>query len=125
MELQRLERAALIERVRTARFEAAMTLMSYSTHYLRVTFGERAGYGYRNPQLNKLVEVASTAADPDVVDQAYRGMSDILRRDLPLAFLLTDFATHIVHRRVKGLNAPWRSDPLKVMEYLWLEDRGY
>ncbi len=39
--------------------------------------------------------------DDIVLDQAYRGMSNILRGDLPVAFLLTDFATHIVHRRVK------------------------
>lgn len=28
----------------------------------------------------------------------------------------------IVHRRVKGLSAPWRTDPLLFTEEMWLED---
>jgi len=49
---------------------------------------------------------------------------DILRTDQPVAFLIPDFTTHIVHRRVKGLDARWRINLLKFTEDLWLEAEG-
>jgi ABC-type transport system substrate-binding protein len=78
--------------------------------------------GYRNPQLTKLIELTRTTVDPQAVDEAYREMSDILRTDQPVAFLFPEGSTHIVHQRVKGLDAPWRADWLPVTEDLWLED---
>ena len=58
-----------------------------------------------------------------MADQAYRQMSDILRRDQPVTFLITDFYTRVVHRRVKGMSAQG-TDPLSVMEDLWLDDQS-
>jgi len=117
IDLQPVERLAGFDRLKTGKFEAIMTLFS---HYSG--FSERAGVGYRNPQLARLFELARTTADPQAADQAYREMSDILRTDQPVAFLIPDYGTNIVHRRVKGLSAPWRTDPLLFTEDLWLED---
>ncbi len=125
MDLQPLERDAGVDRLKTGKFEAIMTLFSptnLEATWSVALFGKRAGVGYRNPQLTKLLELARTTADPQAVDHAYREMSDILRTDQPIAFLLPDSTTHIVHRRVKGLDAPWRKDWLLVTEDLWLED---
>lgn len=123
MDLQPLERDAGLDRLKTGKFEAIMTLFVHGSGYLDIYFGERGRVGYRNPQLTRLIELTRTTADPQAVDQAYREMSDILRTDQPVAFLLPDSSTHIVHRRVKGLDAPGRTDPLLFTEDLWLDDR--
>ena len=64
-----------------------------------------------------------TTADPEVIDDAYRRMTDILRQDQPVAFLFRYATPHVVHRRVKGLNGPWRTNPLLFAEDLSLDDR--
>jgi len=45
------------------------------------------------------------------------------RADQPVAFLFLFSRPRVVHRRVKGLSAPWRSDPLRFTENLWLENQ--
>ena len=121
MDLQPLEFDAGLDRLKTRKFEAIMMRFWHQSGYLVNLFGERGGVGYRNPRLTRLIELTRTTADPHAVDHAYREMSDILRTDQPVAFLLPDSTTHIVHRRVKGLSAvrPW---PLWFTEDLWLED---
>ncbi len=124
MEPQPLERHAGVDRLKTGKFEAIMTLFDHQppSTWSVALFGKRNGVGYRNPQLSRLLELARTTADPQAVDQAYREMSDILRTDQPVAFLFSDSTTHIIHRRVKGLDAPWRADWLLPTEDLWLSD---
>jgi len=122
MDLQPVERMAGFDRWKTGKFEAIMTV--FSSYNLHDHFGEGVrDTGYRNPRLTKLIELTRTTVDPQAVDQAYREMSDILRTDQPVAFLFPEGSTHIVHRRVKGLDAPWRADWLLPTEDLWLEDR--
>ena len=48
----------------------------------------------------------------------------IFRADVPITFLFPDAQTAIVHRRIQGLRAPWRADPVWYMEDLWVEDRS-
>jgi len=122
MDLQPTDRDAGLGRLKTGEFEAIMTLFIHPPGFLDTYFSERAPLGYRHPQLTKLLELARATADPQVWDHAYREMSDILRRDQPVAFLLPDHFTDIVHRRVKGLSAPWRTDPARFWEELWLEE---
>ncbi len=122
MDLQPVERHAGLDRLKkTGEFEAIMTLFVHASGNLGDYFGERAHVGYRNPRLTRLIALTRTTADPRAVDQAYRDMSDILRTDQPVAFLLPDGTTNIVHRRVKGLSAQ-RTNPLLFAEDLWLED---
>jgi hypothetical protein len=52
--------------------------------------------------------------------------SDLLRRDQPVALLFKYFGAagaHVVHRRLKGLSAAWRANPLEFTDDLWLDDR--
>ena len=43
-------------------------------------------------------------------------------KDQLVTFLLRLAVLHIVHRRVKGLSAPWQANPLLFTEDLWLEN---
>jgi len=118
MDLQRLERGALLDRLEGGRFEAIVSFLVQGALERRW-----AGVGYRNPQLKRLLEVERTTADPEAVDQAYREMTDLLRRDQPVAFLFRFATPYIVHQRVKGLSAPFRTNPLLITEDLWLEKK--
>ena len=77
---------------------------------------ERGGQEFRFTAL-----VLRTTSDPDARDQAHREMSDLLRRDQPITFLLRGVFDQVTHRRVRGLAGPWRADPLMFTEDLWLE----
>ena len=123
MDLQRIERSALFERVRTGRFEAAMAFNINGAANIGQDFGLGNGLGYRNDRVNALIELARNTADPDAADQAYREISAILRRDVPVTFLITDFFTRVMHQRVKGIRAQG-TDPLSVLEDLWFDDQS-
>ena len=71
--------------------------------------------------MDTLPALVRNTADPEAADQAYRAMSDLWRADQPVAFLFLFSRPRVVHRRVKGLNAPWRADPLRFTDDLWLE----
>jgi peptide/nickel transport system substrate-binding protein len=120
MELQSFERAALLDRLFAGKFEAIVTFLGIWPSAIEEWTG---GAGYRNPHLGRLLELAKTAADPEVMDQAYREISDLLRADQPVAFLFRSAAPHVVHRRVQGLIDSQRANPLLFAEDLWLEER--
>jgi len=120
MELQQLERSARGDRLRTGKFEA---IVSFINGGFRSVERWAGGAGYRNPQLTRLLELVRNTADPEAADQAYRTMSDLWRADQPVAFLFLFSRPGVVHRRVKGLTNPWRADPLRFTDDLWLEDR--
>ena len=123
MEVQPLERAVLRRRVMAREFEAVVCrdgiVGGYTLGFLGV---QPSPIGYQNQELAKLLDRFRTTADPEAEDRAYRDVSDLLRRDQPFAFLHRMVSPHIVHRRVKGLSAPWRADPLRFSEDLWLEN---
>lgn len=51
-------------------------------------------------------------------------MREIFQADLPVLFLFPPIPTSVVHRRVRGLEPPWRVDVFTYIEDLWLEDEG-
>ncbi len=60
--------------------------------------------------------------DLDEIDGKYRAVTSILKADLPMTVLYPVVQTFVVHRRIRGLSPPWRTDPAWFMEYLWLEE---
>jgi len=123
MDVQPLDGGVMSNRRNTGKFEAMVYYFPSTDNGLDVCCGERAHLiGYRNPQLTRLIEVARTTADPEVIEDAYREMTDLLRRDQPIAFLFGFGTAHIVHRRVKGLSVPSRADPLRCTDDLGLEE---
>ncbi len=86
-------------------------------------FGEGSRIGYHNPELVRLLrEAAEIGYDPEGEDRIYRELWEIFRADLPITFVHTDIHHFVAHRRLRGLNSPWRANPLLFMEHLWLED---
>lgn len=85
--------------------------------------GDLRRFARRDERVARLLDVAATAFDPAVRDDAYRELMPILRRELPVTFLFVTLNTIVAHRRLHGLNSPWASDPVMVMERLWIEEQ--
>ena len=81
-----------------------------------------AGIGYDNPEVTRLLASVRETADPDQVDSIYRNLAPLIRRDLPITFLYPEVTTYVVHRRVRGLESPFRADPIQFMEQLWIDE---
>lgn len=123
MDLQTLEREAVAERVRTGRFEAAVFVMFSDVFGHASLFGELSPIGYSKPRVGALLSAAQATWDPDEVERIYRELWPIFQDDLPATFLSPVVWTGVAHRRLHGLSSPWRTDPVRCMEDLWLEDR--
>ena len=59
--------------------------------------------------------------DPDVIDEIYAELSDIIRADVPMTYLTMNVETYVAHRRIKGLSTPFRANPVWNAEHLWIE----
>jgi len=118
MEVQPLDNAIVTERLKSGAFDAAFATIGNGSWLL----DKHSSIGYENPEFFALFQRAKDAADPDAQDRAYRELAEIVRTDAPVTFLVPKVDLQIVHRRVKGLSAPWRIDPLMFTEDLWLEE---
>ena len=120
MEIQILDNAIVIRHLRTGQFEAVITVFTNSDHIRML--GENSPFGYANPEMIRLLNLAVETINPNEKDRIYREIMSIFRANLPITLLFPQVQTHIVQRRIKGLSTPWLSDPVAHMEYLWLED---
>ena len=120
MEIQILDNAIVIRHLRTGQFEAVITVFTNSDHIRML--GENSPFGYANPEMIRLLNLAVETINPNEKDRIYREIMSIFRANLPITLLFPQVQTHIVQRRIKGLSSPWRADPVWNMEYLWLED---
>jgi peptide/nickel transport system substrate-binding protein len=122
MDIQMLDFPDVQDRLRTGEFEAAFTLFGTDTWRLQHLFGEGSPVGYRNADVIQLVDQLAAAADPDLQDELYGELMDIFRADMPVTVLLPFFETFFVHHRIRGLSIPFRADPVRYMDELWLEE---
>ncbi len=122
MAIQVLESTLVHERVRSGEFEAAFAPFRHEPRWLKNRFGEDSPIGYRNAEVITLIGRAMMTAEPDEMDRIYRELMEIFRRDMPVTFLHPVVRTFFAHRRLRGLSTPFRADPLRFMEHLWLED---
>ncbi len=120
MDVQLLPNINVVARLKTGDFEAALT--SFVLNRLRLNSVVRVNLGYDDARLFELVDQSGTVWDPDRQDEIFSEITAIIRRDLPITFLFPRLRTVFAHRRIKGLSSPWRADPVRYLEDLWLED---
>jgi peptide/nickel transport system substrate-binding protein len=110
-----------LHRYRSGDFDA---LVGYVTPYNLVLLSSRETVtGYDNEEYKSLVRQARTTPDPHVQDSLIRESWPHLFEDVPVVFLHPMVAQIYVHRRVRGLSSPWRADPARYMDELWIEER--
>ena len=85
-------------------------------------FGYGWGYGgYDNPEFEPLLKSVISAPTTEEFDSAARKLWPIFQRDIPWTFLYPEVRFNAVHRRIRGLKSPNRSDPAKFIEQIWIE----
>jgi peptide/nickel transport system substrate-binding protein len=122
MQIHVLDAPAALNRVRAGEFEAAFMAVRHDPQSLRSLFGEDSSTGYVDGEVTQLLERAVDTVDPDSIDTTYMRLMEIFRRDLPVMFLHPVVSTFVTHRRIRGLSEPFRSDPVRFMEDLWIEE---
>jgi peptide/nickel transport system substrate-binding protein len=124
MDIQTMDALQVLARVREGEFEAALTFIWTYPGMLgrRFRFGKGSPIGYRNAQVVQLIDRANVTRDPDELDRICRELTEIFRADVPVTWLFPSIRTFFVHRRIQGLSSPWRADPVKHMEDLWIEE---
>lgn len=116
METQPLASALIQSRVRSADFEAAI---------LRNGYGPmgRWDHGYVNPELDRLLEDYGYLRERGPRAELAWEITRILQRDVPNLQLIPHPAKWIVNDRIRGLKSPWRANPIRYLEELWIEEK--
>ena len=122
MDIQMLEGRLANARRMAGQFEAAFSAIASSAETLQRWFARNSPIGYRNPAVIKLIDEALVTEEPTAQDRIYTDLNKVFRAEVPVTFLFPYILTVFTHRRLRGLNSPWRADPLQYMEDLWLED---
>jgi peptide/nickel transport system substrate-binding protein len=124
MEILPLEGSVVYQRVNAGDFDAAVRRMGMPADWLSRYFGAGSQLGYRNAEVVALIEEVEATADPDVRDALYRELTGIFRDEVPALFLFPSVHFVIANRRLQGLASPWRAEPTRYMDELWLEEEG-
>lgn len=123
VEIQPLDPAVVRDRIDAGEFDAAIHwFRPYEAPWMQM-FGIGAGppLGYRNDRVVELIEQADRTWVPEEEDRIYRELAEIFQRDVPMTALHLWSQTWVVHRRLRGLNTPWRADPVAAMDALLLK----
>lgn len=123
MEIQVVDKNIVWRRLRVGDFDALISRTQNLPGSGHVgLLGEDSPFGYHNPEIIRLLNLAKYAINPDEKDSICQEIMPIFSADLPITYLLPQVQTHIVQRRIRGLSSPYRPDPVWFMEYLWMED---
>jgi len=124
VEVHTLENSLVVGRMRAGEFDAALTIQppSFDSHLgILMFFGEESLIGYVNRDVVALLNELQSMVDPDEIDRIHRQLAPFLKADLPVTNLYPGVQTSVATRRVRGLSAPYRTDPVQYMDELWLE----
>lgn len=126
LEITTLEFATLMERARAGDFVLSMSYLWVSPDDpdagLAIVIGPDSPLHYDNPAAVALVRAALAATTPEALDSVYRELAPIIQADQPFTFLTFGTEMYLAHRRVRGLQSPFRGNPLWAASHLWIED---
>lgn len=56
-------------------------------------------------------------------DNAAKKLWPMFQDDMPPTFLYPKATFHVVHKRIRGLKSPVRSNPGRYLEHLWIKSK--
>ena len=123
VDIEQRQVLATLDRVRAGQFEAAIWSTGGGPERDADFFGRGSFIGYSNSRVVELLD--SAIANPDIAAQNrfYRELAIIFREDVPATFLYPKVDAHAAHRRVQGLESPYRGDPFWFLARLRLEEQ--
>jgi peptide/nickel transport system substrate-binding protein len=117
MEMVTMELGVSVGRQDEGKFEAIYRAF--------MPFGYGWGYGgYDNPEFDRLQKGIFSFTTIEEFDNAAKKLWPIFQSDIPWTFLYPKATFNVVHKRIRGLKSPYRSDPFKFLEHLWIEDEN-
>lgn len=125
VQVQTMEFSLVRSRMKVSEFDAALTIQNASLDSpsgILSTFGEESIIGYANPDVIALLNELKITIDPDEIDRIHRQLAPFFEADLPVTYLYPGVETSVATRRVRGLSSPYRTDPLRYMDELFLEE---
>jgi peptide/nickel transport system substrate-binding protein len=127
VQVQTMDWSLVLERVTGSQFEAALFVANASLDSpmgVLPFFGEESFIGYANRDVIALLSELTRTIAPDEIDRIHRELAPIFEADLPVTYLYPNVETSVASRRVRGLSTPFRADPLRYMDELWIEEDG-
>jgi len=121
MEILAMEPAAARARWARGDIGARLWQQTLSPGALRNLLGSNSNIGYQNLRIPALIDSLETQIEPDEQARLHRAITEILREDVPVTFLMPRVVTVAAHRRVRGLESPFKVFPSRHMEELWME----
>ena len=123
MEIRQVDPAAWRPRYRSGDFDATIHDIRNNAYDLlrEEFFGNGSVIGYRNPGIVGLLEAVLLEVDPASQDSLYASINQILRRDVPVTFLLPYYEAYVAHRKIHGLSTPDRAHPVAAIMEIWIE----
>lgn len=120
MEIENLEFGMLRSRLGSGEYDAAF--FPFSKSRLSTWLWRGSSLGYKNPEVFERLKKAAEDRMPGSDDRLYKDLMPIFQRDVPLTFLYPAVWTTVSHKRIRGLSSPFRSDPVRFLERLWIEE---
>lgn len=115
MEMVTMDLAVSVGKVKEGKFDAHFRAF--------MSFGYGWGYGgYDNPEFDRLLRGMFSFTNLGDFDNAAKKLWPIFQSDIPWTFLYPRVRFNVVHKRIQGLHSPFRSDPGKYLEHLWIEE---
>jgi peptide/nickel transport system substrate-binding protein len=125
VQIQTMDWLIVRERVEASQFEAGLFIASASLDsgmgVLRF-FGEESFIGYANRDVIVLLNELTSTIDPNEIDRIHRRLAPFFEADLPVTYLYPQVRASMASRRVRGLSTPYRADPMRYIDELWLEE---
>ncbi len=123
MEIETMEINLVKQHLKKSDFEALIIrfMNDQNVSELRNYFGKNSYIGYKNEKLDSILNLIEDTGDISEIDRLYKELRPIFESDIPVTFIGPKVQTHIVNSKVKGLENLFRSDPVKALEFLWIE----
>lgn len=112
--------AVNLQHYRQGDFDAAVGF--FTPYRLDLLSSPTSTSGYRNERYKSLVREAQVTPNPAIRDSLVRESWPIMLDEVPAIFLHPMATQFYVRRRIRGLSTPWRADPARYMDELWIEE---
>ncbi len=121
-EIKQFDAGIARQRVLASDFQAALGLIPNSPGHHLTFFGKKSPLGYGNPRVPVLLDSATATVEPDELDRLYTDLARIFLADVPVTYLYPRVRFFAAHRRVRGMESPFRVNPLWGAERVWIDD---
>ena len=121
MQINMLDASVVRDRVSSGDFDAAFQPLWNNVDGYMTLFGSESPLGYDNPGVTRLLRSIKQTMDPDQLDGIFRQLTSIIQRDIPVTFLYAEARSYAVPAWLRGLESPYRADPMQFSERLWIE----